>query len=49
MFFTTKAKGSGLGLSQVFRMVESHGGQVGFESRKGNGTVFRLEIPLEDI
>jgi len=49
IFFTTKAKGSGLGLSQVFRMVESHGGQVGFESRKGNGTVFRLEIPLEDI
>jgi signal transduction histidine kinase/DNA-binding response OmpR family regulator len=47
VFFTTKDKGSGLGLSQVFRTVESHQGNIFFESRDGNGTIFHIEIPSE--
>jgi len=47
VFFTTKTKGSGLGLSQVFRMAESHGGHVSLESREGQGAKFQLEIPVE--
>ena len=49
IFFTTKAKGSGLGLSQVFRTVESHRGSITFESSEGNGSVFRLQIPSGKI
>lgn len=48
IFFTTKAKGAGLGLSQVFRASEIHNGGVTFSDRPGGGTVFRLEIPLEE-
>ena len=47
IFFTTKAKGSGLGLSQVFRTIDSHQGNISFECREGNGTIFHIEIPLE--
>ncbi len=43
-FFTTKAQGSGLGLSFVRRVVEAHGGQVALTSRKGWGTVVTLRF-----
>ncbi len=48
IFFTTKSRGSGLGLSQVFRAADIHHGGVSFSPRPGGGTVFRLEIPLEE-
>lgn len=38
--FTTKSSGSGLGLAICRRIVESFGGQIGFESEIGVGTVF---------
>jgi signal transduction histidine kinase len=44
-FFTTKASGSGLGLSLVRRVVEAHGGHVSLHSREGVGTVVRLRLP----
>jgi signal transduction histidine kinase len=46
IFFTTKAQGAGLGLSQVFRTVESHKGTIGVQSEVGQGTVFRMYLPL---
>ncbi|MDI9644534.1 MAG: ATP-binding protein [Candidatus Verstraetearchaeota archaeon] len=44
-FFTTKAKGMGLGLVVVKRIVEAHGGHVSVKSRPGEGTRFRIKIP----
>jgi signal transduction histidine kinase len=45
-FFTTKRKGMGLGLSIVRTLVEAHGGRVRAENGPGEGTVFRVELPL---
>jgi two-component system NtrC family sensor kinase len=36
----------GLGLSVVYGIIEEHGGSIHVESRKGEGSTFRLEIPL---
>ncbi len=38
--------GDGLGLSLVKRVVELHGGTIDFSSRLGQGTVFRITLPL---
>lgn len=44
-FYTTKREGSGLGLSIVRRLVTDMGGRIGVESRVGEGTTFRIELP----
>ncbi len=44
--FTTKAKGQGLGLAVVKRLVEAIAGSVTFESQVGKGTAFTVSIPL---
>jgi signal transduction histidine kinase len=44
-FFTTRDKGSGLGLFVVRRVVEEHGGRVGLDSRPGSGTTFTMRLP----
>jgi PAS domain S-box-containing protein len=44
-YFTTKQKGSGLGLATVHSIVKKHGGHIGVESRVGVGTVFHLYLP----
>lgn len=45
-FFTTKRKGSGLGLSICQRLMDQHGGTISAESAPGKGTVFTLQIPI---
>jgi two-component system sensor histidine kinase HydH len=45
-FFTTKAKGTGLGLPISRRIVEAHGGEILVRSRPGRGTTFRIRLPL---
>ncbi|MGD6851122.1 MAG: two-component system sensor histidine kinase NtrB [Candidatus Bathyarchaeia archaeon] len=45
--FTTKAKGQGLGLAVVKRLVELLDGEITFESRVGAGTTFIVRLPLE--
>ncbi|HEX6277209.1 MAG TPA: ATP-binding protein [Polyangiaceae bacterium] len=44
-FFTTKATGSGLGLSFAERVAQAHGGTLSLTSRAGKGTVVRLSLP----
>lgn len=44
-FFSTKERGSGLGLATVHRIVEDHGGSVRVESRVGSGTQMRIRLP----
>ena len=46
-FFTTKAvgKGSGLGLSVCYGIIESFGGTMGVNSEPGEGTTFTISLP----
>lgn len=45
-FFTRKRRGTGLGLAVCDRTVEEHGGRLGVESRLGEGSVFRVSLPV---
>jgi len=45
-FYTTKKKGTGLGLMIVQRIVRQHGGHIEVESDVGQGTTFRISLPL---
>jgi PAS domain S-box-containing protein len=45
-FFTTKATGRGLGLTAVAGILRGHGGGVRLWSRPGQGTTFRIYLPL---
>jgi two-component system, sporulation sensor kinase E len=47
-FYTTKKKGTGLGLMIVQRIVRAHGGRIELESDVGRGTTFRLWLPLHE-
>jgi PAS domain S-box-containing protein len=46
LFFTTRKGGSGLGLATTFRIVQLHNGSIDFVSEPGQGTAFRIELPL---
>lgn len=46
-FFTTKAKGMGLGLPICKRIIEAHKGYIAVESMPGIGTTFMVTIPIE--
>ncbi len=47
-FFTTKGeRGSGLGLSLVYGVVDRHGGTIEIDSHFGRGTTFTIRLPLD--
>ncbi|MEW6740478.1 MAG: two-component system sensor histidine kinase NtrB [Nitrospirota bacterium] len=46
-FYTTKDKGSGIGLALVQKIVTEHGGNISVESREGEGSTFRVFLPKE--
>jgi two-component system sensor histidine kinase HydH len=45
-FFTTKDRGTGLGLALVHKIIVSHGGSI-FVASSDNGTAFRIRFPLD--
>ena len=45
LYFTTKATGSGIGLSMVYRTVQMHDGEIEVQSTPGAGTTFRVLLP----
>jgi len=47
-FYTTKKKGSGLGLMIVQRIVRAHNGRIELDSHVGRGTTFRVWLPLHE-
>ncbi len=47
-FFTTKAKGTGLGLAVTKRFIEQNGGNIYVESAPGKGTTFKIILPAKN-
>lgn len=45
-FFTTKAKGSGLGMAITLKIVKEHGGHLKIDSEPGKGTAVTVYLPL---
>jgi len=45
LYFTTKERGSGIGLSMVYRTVQMHDGEIEVQSTPGAGTTFRILLP----
>ncbi len=46
LYFTTKAKGTGIGLSIVQRIIYEHEGIISVDSKAGFGTSFHVTLPL---
>ena len=49
-FYTTKdvGEGTGLGLSVTYSLVQNMNGSITVKSKKGEGTCFELELPVEN-
>ena len=45
-FYSTKPEGSGIGLSLSRQIISNHGGQIGVDSKEGEGTVFRVLLSV---
>ncbi len=45
-FYTTKPTGTGLGLSVVHSIIRQHGGRVNIQSKVGQGTTVRIDLPV---
>ncbi|MBM7702123.1 ATP-binding protein [Metabacillus iocasae] len=45
-FFTTKEKGTGIGLSVCHKIIEAHDGKIEVESHVGKGSIFKITLPL---
>jgi signal transduction histidine kinase len=45
-YFTTKERGSGLGLTMVFKIVREHRGEITVSSTEGKGTCFTITLPI---
>jgi signal transduction histidine kinase len=48
-FFSTKIRGSGLGLAVTLRIIRDHGGDIDVYSDEGQGTTFVMCLPLQRV
>lgn len=48
-FYTTKEKGTGLGLMVSYKIIENHKGSISVQSKEGRGTTFDVLLPYEDL
>jgi len=48
-FFTTKENGAGLGLYISYEIIKSHDGQIAVTSQVGEGTSFKIVLPVERL
>ncbi|MBE7541077.1 MAG: ATP-binding protein [Bryobacteraceae bacterium] len=46
LYYSTKKKGSGIGLAMTYRAVQLHGGSIEVDSAPGQGSLFRLRLPV---
>lgn len=46
-FFTTKKRGTGLGLSVCYRIIRNHEGEIGVQSKLKKGSVFTISLPIK--
>jgi two-component system, sporulation sensor kinase E len=46
-FYTTKERGTGLGLMVSYKIIEEHHGSIEIDSEEGKGTVFHIYLPLD--
>jgi PAS domain S-box-containing protein len=47
-YFTTKHRGSGLGLTMTYTTIHAHHGHIAVDSEMGKGTTFRIYMPASD-
>jgi two-component system, cell cycle sensor histidine kinase and response regulator CckA len=47
-YFTTKQKGSGLGLASTYTIIKKHHGHIAVESKRGVGTTFYIYLPAAE-
>jgi len=47
-YFTTKQKGTGLGLTSTYSIIKKHGGHIDVYSELDKGTVFKIYLPSSD-
>jgi signal transduction histidine kinase len=45
LYYTTKDRGTGIGLSMVYRSIQMHDGELEVQSTPGRGTTFRIVLP----
>ncbi|QQZ11240.1 ATP-binding protein [Heyndrickxia vini] len=48
-FYTTKEKGTGLGLTTCFKIIENHKGKIHISSQLGIGTTFEIILPINEM